>query len=362
MKLIPYDAYSSLRRFLPGDAPLTIVDVGANEGQMVRRMLGEFPLSTVHAFEPAPQTFELLRKAVSSDDRVHLHQKACGSSDGQIDFHVTNNHWCSSVLRPSELGKRFYGDWYETQQVVKVPVVRLDTWARQQAIERVDIFKIDAQGYDLEVLRGAGDLVKAAVAINCECQFAPEYEGCASFSEIDLYLRSQGFALHQLHEVFDRGAEQQTAYGDGLWLRQDVLASLRQRKDLPDRTPVGRVSAALREAAKRGCMRAALYGSGRHTKQVAAELLALPLPVVAIIDDDPRMHGQRIEGVEITSLDEALARAVDVIVLSSDAHEPLLWKRCEQAIERGVRVIPLYHAALMQRADAAFGYLRTGVC
>ena len=353
MKLFAYDAYASLTRVLPVDEPLVVVDVGANEGQTARRVLAEFPRATVYCFEPAPETFKSLRHNVADDARIHLEPVACGSKVGSVDFHVTDNHWCSSVLAPSDLGKRFYGDWYRTKQVVKVPMTTLDTWMTDRRVPRVDILKVDAQGYDLEVLRGATRMLASGVkAINCECQFAPEYEGCATFSQIDQFLVTQGYALHQLHEVHDRGNEQQTTYGDGLWLRTDILEQLRNRKDLPDLSPLGRVRTALRTAQIAGCSRIALYGSGRHTRGIAEHFASLSPQIVAVIDDNPQTHGTRIGGVEVISPAAAHALNIDTVILSSDAHERALWDNSAALRARGVRVLPLYDRSL-DRTEAA---------
>jgi FkbM family methyltransferase len=347
MKLFAYDAYASLSRLLPIDAPLVVVDVGANEGQTARRVLQEFPRATVHCFEPSPETFESLQQNIGSDPRVHFEQLACGSKVGSVDFHITANHWCSSVLAPSDLGKRFYGDWYNTRQVVKVPMTTLDAWMVERGIVRVDVLKVDAQGYDLEVLRGATHLLARGVkAINCECQFAPEYEGCATFSQIDQFLASQGYALHQLHEVHERGNEQQTTYGDGLWLRTDVLEHLRSRTDLPDLSPIGRVRRAAKLLASQGFARIALYGSGRHTRGIAEHLSGLSPQVIAIIDDDPRAQGTTIGGVRVMSVDAVANLAIDAIILSSDAHEAAIWERTADLRAKGIRIVPLYDRSL----------------
>lgn len=356
MRLLSYDAYASLTRFMPPDTELVVIDVGANEGQTIRRVLQEFARATIYSFEPSPETFKRLASNVADDERVRVFQLACGSKSGTVDFHITNNHWCSSVLPPSELGKRLYGDWYKTEAVVKVPMITLDEWASQSSITRVDVLKVDAQGYDLEVLKGARRMLASGVkAINCECQFAPEYVGCASFSQIDLFLAQNGFALHQLHEVQERGDEEQTTFGDGLWLRTDVLEGLRRRTDWPDLSPKGRVRAALNAAKSRGGTRAALYGSGRHTLGIAEYLDQMPLPIEAIIDDNPASHGSRVAGREIIRLEAAASRGIDVVVLSSDAHEVALWQRSAPLRDAGIDVIPLYNKSLSPSAPALVG-------
>lgn len=350
MKLFPYDTYTSLTRVFDIEERLTVVDVGANEGQTIARVLKEFPQSHVHAFEPAPETHERLAASVANDSRVSIYPFACGSKAGSADFHITGNHWCSSLLAPSELGRRYYGDWYATRQVVKVPVVTLDNWANQQGINRVDLVKVDVQGFDLEVLKGATGLLGNVRAINCECQFAPEYEGCASFSQIDRFLAENNFSLHQLHEVNDRGDEEQTTYGDGLWLRNDVLAQLRTRKNLPDLSPKGRLRRALQRAAARGCTAVALYGSGKHTQALAQFFDEMPLPIVAILDDNLQLRGERIAGREIILPQTAQSRGIDVVVLSSDAHEVSLWHKSEALRMQGMHVIALYTPHLIQQS------------
>lgn len=350
MKLFPYDAYTSLTRVFPRDSRITVIDVGANEGQTIHRVLKEFPAATVHSFEPAPATFRLLERLAKHEPRARVYPFACGSAAGTAKFHITGNHWCSSLLPPSELGQRLYGDWYATREVIEVPVVRLDAWAEERSIAQVDLLKVDAQGYDLEVLKGASGLLPGVKAINCECQFAPEYVGCASFSQIDRFLVEHGFALHQLHEVNDRGDEEQTTYGDGLWLRVDVLAQLRARTDLPDLSPKGRVRSALRRALGQGRSRAALYGSGKHTQGVAQFLDEMPIPVAAILDDNPGMHGRRIAGREVVAPWRVRELGIDTVVLSSDAHEAALWHNSAPLRSQGVLVLPLYTKHLLDAA------------
>ncbi len=342
MRQFEYDCYSSIARVFDRDRALVMVDVGANEGLTVRRMLGEFPHAQVHAFEPAPETYQLLLRGVHGLPGVRTYPLACGSSCGSADFHVTDNHWCSSLLKPSALGKTYYGQWYQTREVVKVPVVTLDAWAHEHGIAHADFIKVDAQGFDLEVLKGASNLLQTASAVNCECQFAPEYEGCATFSQIDQFLTSRGFMLHQIHDLVVKGNEQQTSYADALWLRADVLAALRARKDLPDLSPAGRIGDALRRARANGRRRAALYGAGSHTRRAIQRLDGAPLPIAAILDDRAAAAGATLGTLPIISPSAARAAGIDVVVLSSDAHEAALWESSASLRAAGIEVIPLY--------------------
>lgn len=340
--MFQYDPYESLTRCLDREAALVFVDVGANDGTTAARMLEVFPRAVVHAFEPGPGAFKKLQARAEREARIKVYNLACGPSDGEAVLNVTRNDWCSSVLAPSELGQRYYGEWYQTEERVRVEMVSLDAWMSRAGVGHVDVVKIDAQGYDLEVLRGAGGMLAKARAVSCECQFAPEYEGCATFSQVDRHLAERGFALHQIHELWAKGREEQTSYADALWLKAEVLERLRSRTDLPGITPAQRVRRALEIAQRDGHHRAALFGAGRHTEQAASGFDELPLPLVAVIDDDPKRIGTTIAGRPVIGRDDVGAMGIDVVVLSSDLHEAALWGRTLSLREAGVAVMPLY--------------------
>ena len=343
MRLLPYDAYQSLTRVFERDEALVALDVGANEGVTARRIIELFPRALVHAFEPSPAVFPALERAAAELPGVRAHPCAVGDREGTTDFHLTSDHWCSSVLPPSELGKRYYGAWLDVKRTIAVPIVRLDDWAAHSGIARVDLLKVDTQGYDLHVLRGAARLLDTSIrAVNCEFQFASEYEGCSTFAQIDSFMREHGFQMYQLHEVWNKGNEEQTSCGDALWLRSDVLSELRTRRDLPDLSPAGRVRRAIEQRGLRTGSRVALYGAGRHTRHALPAMGEAGHAIAAVIDDDDALRGTRVEGKPVISSREALSAGLDAVILSSDAHEPALWRASQPLRGAGIQVIALY--------------------
>ncbi len=340
MRLLPYDAYHALTRVFSTDEPLVAIDVGANDGVTARRIVEVFPLATVHAFEGSPDTFQRLRSATQDIAAIRPLALAAGPNDGTVEFQIAADDRLSGVLPPSDLGKRYYADAADVTRTVTVPMVRLDAWAKREGIGRVDLVKVDTQGFDLQVLRGCAELLPNVRAINCEFQFAQEYEGCSTFSQIDQFLVESGFALYQIHEVWTKGNEEQTSWGDGLWLRADVLAALRARVDLPDLSPVGRVRRAIRTW--QGAKRLALYGAGQHTRAALAALSGDADAIVAVIDDAPALQGSVISGKPVITRQQALGAGLDGVVLSSDSHEAALWNASSALRQAGIRVITLY--------------------
>jgi FkbM family methyltransferase len=139
---------------VPPSEELTAIDVGANVGawsEALARFRGEGRLR-VHAFEPAPEVAALLRRRLAPfGDRIAVNEAAAAEEDGTKElFFRPDNILMSSVL-----------DFRDgATQRIAVPAVRLDTYASERGIDRVHLLKVDAEGYDMEVLRGAAALLR----------------------------------------------------------------------------------------------------------------------------------------------------------------------------------------------------------
>ncbi len=345
------DPWEALTRVWAPHGPITLVDVGANEGWAAVRMLDVFPHATVHAFEPAPDVFGRLRERAAERPGIRPVRAAAGDRTGTASFHVTASHWCSSLLAPTDEGRRLHGGMYEERARLDVPITRLDDWAASAGVERVDGLKIDAQGADLAVLRGAeGLLTRGVDAIVCEAALAIEYEGASTFSEIDLFLRERGYWVERIGEVGIAGPERRSAYVDGLWLSARARRAMREAPRLSFvPTALERARAALVWCAERGIGRVAVYGAGRHTHRLA-RCFERSTQIVAVIDDDPARRGGTLFDRPIVGLGEAMEMGIGAIVLSSDAHEGSLWERSSAARERGIPVLRLYGAEGTRRA------------
>jgi FkbM family methyltransferase len=81
---------------------------------------------------------------------------------------------------------------------VEVDVVDFDTLARELDLPQPDVFKIDAQGAELEILHGAAGHLAGAIAVEVEVWFERPHPDVPLFSEVDLFLRSHGFHLFDL--------------------------------------------------------------------------------------------------------------------------------------------------------------------
>jgi methyltransferase FkbM-like protein len=73
---------------------------------------------------------------------------------------------------------------------------RLDDLATLEGLEDIDLIKIDIQGGELDVFRGAAKALASAVVIITEVEFVPIYENQPLFGDIDRHLREHGFQFH----------------------------------------------------------------------------------------------------------------------------------------------------------------------
>ena len=138
-----------LEKFLqPG---MTVLDIGAHQGLytlLAAKKVG--PDGRVYSFEPSPreQKALLFNVRLNRCRNVRVQALALGNADGSASLYVVNgpNTGCNS-LRPPNLPDRTCG--------VAVRIQALDNWLAEQNVNRVDFIKLDVEGGELDVLKGA---------------------------------------------------------------------------------------------------------------------------------------------------------------------------------------------------------------
>lgn len=138
------------------------VDVGANEGRISVR-LNDAGLD-VFALEPGPEAFARLQSNLSARPGCRPMQYAAGSFDGEAELHLVadttaDQRYASGLSLYSSLSRHALVEGLAFAQSVRVPVRRLDSLAAEGQIpSEIGILKIDAEGSDLDVIEGVGEL------------------------------------------------------------------------------------------------------------------------------------------------------------------------------------------------------------
>lgn len=172
-----------------------VLDVGANRGQYGSTLRGLGYKGWIVSFEPIKANFEVLENVAKRDNRWRVFRYALGAVNGRLLINVTEKSVFSSFLTPKEDSqKRFPQNRVERREEVEVR--RLDGILAGcfSGIESSRIYlKMDTQGFDLEVVKGAECILARILALQTEVSFRSIYTGMPGFMESIKELQAKGF-------------------------------------------------------------------------------------------------------------------------------------------------------------------------
>ncbi len=172
----------------------TVVDVGANVGQW-SGMLRDLVTPARHIIiEPEPRALAELHRLFGHAAGVEILPTAAGETEGRVRLHVTRDTTGASLLRPREEMRELVGSNWTVEAEVEVPVQTLDLLLAD--VPEVSLLKIDVQGFEQEVLRGAAQVLARTNFLLIELNYQPQYEGGSWLGEIhETLTREHGLTL-----------------------------------------------------------------------------------------------------------------------------------------------------------------------
>lgn len=177
------------------DLPVrSVIDAGANVGQFSLLIRGLHPAAEIHAFEPLAAAVAVFGRLFAHDPKVHLYQLALGAAETRAALHISRRSDNSSLL-PINQSQSAFAPGTEEIGTVDVPVQRLDTVLADTVLPRPSLLKIDAQGGELDILKGAEGLLPTVDYIYVEISFAEFYMGQPSADQILAYLQARGYRM-----------------------------------------------------------------------------------------------------------------------------------------------------------------------
>lgn len=177
------------------------VDVGANHGFMS----GLFsvlagPAGQVYSFEPSPTTYPRLLHVLQMNNYANVvpHNMACGRSESIMTLYLPSTFSGAATLRP-DAGMEQAARDHRAVGAVDVRIVKLDDFLGPK-LNRLDLLKIDVEGFEDEVLAGAEDLLrnfKPAVYIELSQGYLASSQSAVAL------LRHHGYTFDKESELFD---------------------------------------------------------------------------------------------------------------------------------------------------------------
>ncbi len=150
---------------------------------------------------------------------MHLHQLALGNQNGTSTFFINDDSATNSLLSNAPQAS----ESEQKQSSVTVEQQTLDCFTSERKIDRIDLLKMDCQGFELEILKGAEDLLSSGRigVIYSEVLFTPLYTGQAYFEDLCAFLRHHDYQLLALYDG------RRSAAGHLMW--SNALFSRRNR-------------------------------------------------------------------------------------------------------------------------------------
>lgn len=192
-----------------------VVDVGACQGDWTRLCRRVFQQARVLMVEPQERHRERLRQMVAADSAALAFESVLLGPPGMrtADFHVLDDPsggTGSSVL--PELSD-------VPRQVVRMPVRTLDEVLAQHAMQPVSLLKLDVQGFELEVLKGADKTLARVPWVLLEVSLVPYNQGSPLIDEVLAWMRARGFDIAEVVDL-SRDRSGQLVQSDLLFRRR----------------------------------------------------------------------------------------------------------------------------------------------
>jgi FkbM family methyltransferase len=171
--------------------PKTLFDVGAARGQWSQAARLVFPEAQIYAFEPINESYNLMRERMKDDDCFHPFNFALSDENAKRSFGLNDFPDSSSILKMTEVHKNEFSQT-KNEKSIEVDTFRLDS-IDEIKIVRPAFLKMDVQGAELMVLKGAENVFDKIDGIQLELNFENFYESQATYNEICNFMYSNNF-------------------------------------------------------------------------------------------------------------------------------------------------------------------------
>jgi len=188
-------------------SPITIFDVGGHHGETIKLFSSKLKIKKIYSFEASPQNFQVLKKKISKkyvdSGKVEIFNFGLGnkisksfinqaieSSSSTINELNKESNYLKRKLKILNIEKKdnFY-------QKIPIQLVTLDSFIEKHDIQKVDLLKIDTEGYELNVLKGLSKYSQRINLIYFEHHYDDMIIKNYKFGDIHKLLREKGFIM-----------------------------------------------------------------------------------------------------------------------------------------------------------------------
>lgn len=194
-----------------------VIDAGGWEGEYGLTLRQAGFDGRICSFEPMAVSFAKLEAMAASDPNWDVYPVALGRNVGKATLNVAHDSQCNSFLavEPRSVDAAPESEFIATEAV---RIERLDQmWNRIVPSDVAPYLKLDVQGYELEVLQGAGQYLATVAMVEVELSLVPVYNGGPLWREVVDYLDVRGFRLVSVENIFEDIATGEMLQVDGIF-------------------------------------------------------------------------------------------------------------------------------------------------
>jgi len=172
-----------------------VLDVGARVGEYGKWLRRNGYRGEIISFEPIAASFAELERAAARDANWHCCNYALGAEDSVSSINVAKHTEYSSFHQMSSAAQERFGEETFTVRTEKVEIRRLDGILETLPTRLTDrlYLKMDTQGWDLEVLKGARGALSHVIALQTEVSVQPIYDGMPVIQDSLAAIAGYGF-------------------------------------------------------------------------------------------------------------------------------------------------------------------------
>ena len=191
----------------------SLFDVGAHHGETVNLFNKNFKINKIFCFEVSLINYENLKKNLEKNNNVSIFNYGLGNKEGENTFSQLEESSSSTLVEINKNSKYFISkkkilnffirkDLEILSSVVKIR--QLKNFMRENSVNSIDILKIDTEGYEFNVIKGAEEKIKNIKYIYFEHHFDDMLKKKYTLTKIHNYLEENGFEKKLKMKMFFR--------------------------------------------------------------------------------------------------------------------------------------------------------------
>ena len=163
----------------------TIIEIGCHDGTNTHWFLDIFDSPRIFCFEPDPRAVLRFKQNIGNRPEISLFEYAISNKNGETTFYMSSGQeseimpgeWdCSGSIRKPK-NHLIVHPWCKFEKKIIIETKTLDTWRKEQSIDKIDFIWMDVQGAEIDVIRGGRNALRKTRYLYTEYSNKELYEG-----------------------------------------------------------------------------------------------------------------------------------------------------------------------------------------